>query len=118
MKAGIVYSDALTTVSPRYAREITTPEFGCGLDGVLRERQSSLVGILNGVDYAEWKTTENPFLKHSYTPEDLSAKKAANLDLQAELGLPTNVQAPLFGPASRLVAQKRADILLRALEAI
>jgi starch synthase len=116
LKAGIVYSDLLTTVSPRYAQEITTPEFGCGLDGVLRERQDSLFGILNGVDYSEWKTTGNPYLKHSYTQDNLSAKKAAKLDLQKELGLPENDQVPLFGTIGRLVDQKGMDILLGGLE--
>ncbi len=115
LKAGIVYSDLLTTVSPRYAREITTPEFGCGLDGVLRERQSSLFGILNGVDYNEWKTVGNPFLTHSYSADDLSGKRLAKLDLQSELGLPTNDQVPLFGMVTRLVEQKGVDILLGAL---
>jgi len=116
LKAGIVYSDLLTTVSPRYAREVTTPEFGCGLDGVLRERQDVLFGILNGVDYSEWKTVGNPYLKHAYSPEDLAAKSAAKLDLQAELGLPANDKIPLFGTVGRLVEQKGMDILLGALE--
>jgi starch synthase len=116
LKAGIVFSDLITTVSPRYAREITTPEFGCGLDGVLGERQNSLVGILNGVDYTEWKTTGNPFLKHSFTADDLSAKNAAKLDLQTEMGLPPSVRVPLFGTVTRLVEQKGIDILLGALE--
>jgi starch synthase len=116
LKAGIIYSDALTTVSPRYAQEITTEEFGCGLEGVLRQRQSSLRGILNGVDYSEWKTTGNSFLKHAYTAEDLAGKRACKLDLQAELGLPQTDQVPLFGAISRLVEQKGMDILLGALE--
>jgi starch synthase len=116
LKGGIVYADALTTVSPRYAREITTEEFGCGLDGVLRERQHSLIGILNGVDYAEWRTTGNPFLKYSYGPENLSQKTSAKLALQAEMQLPENASVPLFGTVSRLVEQKGVDILLGALE--
>jgi starch synthase len=116
LKAGIVYADLLTTVSPRYAREITTQDFGCGLDGLLRERQNSLFGILNGVDYSEWKTAGNPFLKHSYTSQNLSGKKAAKLDLQAELGLPQNDQVPLFGSVTRMVEQKGVEILLAALE--
>lgn len=116
LKAGLVYSDLLTTVSPRYAREITTEEYGCGLDGILRERQNSLVGILNGVDYTEWKTVGNPFLRHSYTPENLSAKGASKLDLQAELGLPQALDVPLFGTVSRLAEQKGMEILLGALE--
>lgn len=116
LKAGLVYSDVVTTVSPRYAREITTPEFGCGLDGLLRERQSSLYGILNGVDYTEWKTTGNPFLKHPYSADNLAAKTASKLDLQAEMKLPHHDRVPLFGTVSRLVDQKGMDILLGALE--
>ena len=65
LKAGIAYADVITTVSPRYAREITLPEFGCGLDDLLRKRHKVLFGILNGVDYEEWRTTKNPFLKTS-----------------------------------------------------
>ncbi len=67
LKAGISYADLLTTVSPRYAREITTEALGCGLDGVLRRRQNVLYGILNGVDYDEWKTEGNPYLTHPYS---------------------------------------------------
>ncbi len=67
LKAGIVYADVITTVSPRYAREITTEEMGCGLDGLLRQRNSSLVGILNGVDYEDWNTISDPYLKHPYS---------------------------------------------------
>ena len=62
LKAGIVFADIITTVSPRYAREITTEEFGCGLDGLLRRRQNRLLGILNGVDYDEWNPATDPFL--------------------------------------------------------
>ena len=82
LKAGISYADVLTTVSPRYAREITTEEFGCGLDGLLRLRQGSLSGILNGVDYDEWNTTNNPHLKHPYSATDLQGK-TENKDLVA-----------------------------------
>ena len=116
LKAGIAYADFVTTVSPRYAREITTKEFGCGLDGVLRKRQDALVGILNGVDYAEWNTTKNPCLKHSFSLQDLDGKMACKLDVQAELGLPVNAATPLFANITRLVEQKGVDILLGALE--
>src|SRR6185436_10259856 len=71
LKAGLVYADILTTVSPRYAREITTVQFGHGLDGVLRDRQKDSFGILNGVDYDEWNTTRNRFLEHPYSADDL-----------------------------------------------
>jgi starch synthase len=114
LKTGIAFADANTTVSPRYAREIMTPEFGCGLDGLLRHRRQTLFGILNGVDYDEWKTINNPFLKHPYSSEDLSGKTRNKLDLQAELGLPANASMPLFGSICRLVEQKGVDIQLSA----
>ncbi len=116
LKAGIVYADSITTVSPRYAREITTEAYGCGLDAVLRQRQAVLKGILNGVDYDEWKTTSNPYLKHSYTARNLQGKAAAKHDLQNEFGLPVNPAIPLFGNVTRLADQKGVDIQLGALE--
>jgi starch synthase len=116
LKAGIVYADVITTVSPRYAREITTEELGCGLDGLLRRRNSSLVGILNGVDYEEWNTTSDPYLKHPYSPADLSGKTANKLELQQEFGLPADANCPLFGGIGRLAEQKGIEIMLGALE--
>jgi starch synthase len=116
LKAGIAYADVVTTVSPRYAREITTPEFGCGLDGLLRKRQNSLFGVLNGVDYEEWKTTGNPCLRHPYSAHDLEGKLKNKLDLQRELGLPVDGSIPMFGSISRLADQKGLDIQLGALE--
>jgi starch synthase len=116
LKTGIAYADAITTVSPRYAREIMTEQFGAGLDGLLRHRHDVLTGILNGVDYDEWRTTDNPHLKHSYSASDLTGKTANKADLQAELGLPVNPAAPLFGSIGRLVEQKGVDILIGALE--
>ncbi|MDB6121965.1 MAG: glgA [Pedosphaera sp.] len=115
LKAGIAYSDIITTVSPRYAREITTPEFGCGLDDLLRKRQSSLFGVLNGVDYEEWNTMKNPYLKLPYSVEDLSGKVEDKLELQRELGLPVDAKIPLFGSITRLADQKGLDIQLGAL---
>ncbi len=116
LKAGIAFAQAITTVSPRYAREITTEAFGCGLDGLLRRRQSALVGILNGADYAEWNTTHNPFLRHPYSIANLAGKTAEKLALQADLGLAPAAQVPLFANVSRLVHQKGSDLLLSALE--
>ncbi len=115
LKAGITYADALTTVSPSYAKEITTPEFGCGLDGLLREREGCLTGILNGVDYEEWNTINNPFLKFPYSAVELGGKAANKLELQKELNLPPNAQVPLFGNIGRLVEQKGVDIMLATL---
>jgi starch synthase len=116
LKAGLAYGDALTTVSPRYAREITTEEFGCGLDGLLRFRQASLVGILNGVDYDEWNTVNDRYTPFKYSPQDLSGKTADKLELQKEFGLPMDARVPLFGSVGRLVEQKGVDIMLGALE--
>jgi starch synthase len=115
LKAGLEFSDVLTTVSPRYAREITTEQYGCGLDGVLRRRQSALVGILNGVDYDEWNTTSNPYLPSAYSVEDLTGKIADKLALQRELGLREDESVPLFATVTRLVDQKGVDIQLGAL---
>jgi len=116
LKAGIAYADGITTVSPRYAREITQPEFGCGLDDLLRKRQSALTGILNGVDYEEWNTTANPHLPYAYSIRAMGGKTKDKLALQKELGLPVVEEAPLFGTITRLAEQKGADILLAALE--
>ena len=116
LKAGIVYADMITTVSPRYAREITTEQFGCGLDGVLRARLDRLAGILNGVDYSEWKTEDNPALGFSFSAEDLSGKTGQKLALQQELGLQPAADIPLFGSITRLADQKGIDIEIAALE--
>jgi len=116
LKAGLSYADVITTVSPRYAREITTEEFGCGLDGLLRSRQNSLAGILNGVDYQEWNTTWNPHLKYPFSSAALEGKLANKLALQEEFGLPATAAVPLFASISRLVGQKGIDIMLGALE--
>jgi starch synthase len=116
LKAAIVFADRITTVSPRYAREILTEQFGYGLDGVLRSRQSVLTGILNGVDTHEWNTRNNPHLKHTYDVRHLAGKRAQKLDVQQELGLPASEGTPLFGTITRLADQKGVDILLGALE--
>ncbi len=116
LKSGIVFADALTTVSPRYAREILTPEFGCGLDGLLRHRQNMLVGILNGVDYEEWDPEQDPYLRAPYSEARFENKLANKLALQKEFNLPVNATIPLFGNIGRMVHQKGVDLLLSALE--
>jgi starch synthase len=115
LKAGIAYADAITTVSPRYAREIMTEEFGCGLDGLLRERQKDLTGILNGVDYSEWNTTKNSHLFKTYSVGRMAGKKVNKAELQKLVGLPVDESVPLFGTISRLAEQKGVDIQLGAL---
>lgn len=116
LKAGIVYADVLTTVSPRYAREISTPEYSCGFEGVLRERQAVLTGILNGADYSEWKTYRNPCLPYAYSEKQWRGKVLNKLALQKEMGLPPAVDIPLFGNVGRMAEQKGIDILIEALE--
>ena len=115
LKAGIAYADFITTVSPRYAREITTEEYGCGLDGRLRQRQNDLTGILNGVDYHEWNTTKNPHLPKAYSVGRMAGKKFNKLELQRHFALPVDENIPLFGTISRLAEQKGVDIQLGAL---
>jgi starch synthase len=116
LKAGLAFADRITTVSPRYAREITTEAYGCGLDGLLRRRQRDLTGILNGVDYEEWSPTGNPFLPHAFTADDLRGKAANKLALLHEFGLPAHTDRPLFGNITRLADQKGVDIQLAALQ--
>jgi starch synthase len=116
LKGGICHADMITTVSPRYAREITTELYGCGLDGTLRKRQNVLRGILNGVDYEEWKTEGNPYLPYPYSAADLSGKQLDKAALQKELGLPEAPNIPLFGTISRLAEQKGVDLQLAALQ--
>ena len=116
LKAGIAYADVITTVSPRYAREITTVEYGCGLDGLLRRRRERLVGILNGVDYQEWNTTQNSHLFQAYSASRMAGKKKNKKELQKLLGLLVSETTPLFGTISRLAEQKGVDIQLGALE--
>ena len=114
MKAGLVYSKKITTVSPSYAREICTPEFGCGLEGVLRDRGSDLSGILNGVDYGIWNP-EIADIAKPYNADNLKGKKFCKRALQSELGLSNQADGPLFAVVSRLTSQKGMDLLLAAL---
>jgi starch synthase len=116
LKAGLACSDAITTVSPRYAREITTQEYGCGLDGLLRRRQNILTGILNGVDYDEWNTQRNPFLNAPYSADNLSGKRSCKLALQERFKLTQDIETPLFGCVTRLADQKGIDLLVGSLE--
>lgn len=118
LKAGITMADQISTVSPTYAREIITPEYGANLDGVLRNRAQDLCGILNGVDYKEWNTTANPNLKCSYTADNLRGKATLKRNLQREFGLPEAARVPLLASVTRLDPnQKGTGILLDALKA-
>ncbi len=115
LKAGIACADAVTTVSPRYARETTTQEYGAGLDGLLRKRQNVLTGILNGVDYHEWNTTLNPHLAAPFSADNMSGKAVCKSALQERLALSVDANIPLFGTVTRLADQKGIDLLLAAL---
>ena len=118
MKSGLVFADCLTTVSPRYAREICTPEFGAGLDGVLSARRTRLRGILNGVDYRLWDPANDPHLPANYSRDDLAGKARCKAALQAASGLTVDARATLFAVVSRLTDQKGTDLLLAAVPAL
>lgn len=116
MKGGINYADAVTTVSPNYAREIQTPAYGCGLDGLLRARAYKLRGILNGIDETVWDPSRDPHLPKPYGRRDFVGGKRDNkAALQAELGLAIEADTPLFGWVGRLAQQKASDLLIAAL---
>ena len=112
IKGGLVYSDMLNTVSPTYAREIQTPDFGFGLDGLLRHRADRLAGILNGIDDREWDPEHDPRIAHNYNISRIRAKRENKRALQREYGLALDSQAPLIGMVSRLVRQKGVDLVL------
>jgi starch synthase len=114
MKAGLQFADALTTVSPTYAREIQTPAFGCGLDGVIRARAGRLTGILNGVDTEIWNPATDAALPARYDAASLEGKREVKIALQRELGLAPRADAMLIGMVSRLSHQKGIDLLLDA----
>src|SRR3989442_13303434 len=114
MKAGIVCADFVNTVSPTYAKEIQTPEFGEGLDGLLRSRAAKLSGILNGIDYDVWNPAKDPFVAQRYAKSTVEKKRADTAALQKEAGLPSDPTRPLTGYVSRVTPQKGFDILIDA----
>ncbi|MDR3370088.1 glycogen synthase GlgA [Rhodoferax sp.] len=118
MKAGLYYSDYITTVSPTYAREIQTPQQGCGFDGLLRTRSGSLSGILNAVDDAVWNPAIDHHLSNRYNVSDMIGKSNCKAALQEELGLTIQADAPLFGVVSRLTDQKGLHLVMGAIDAI
>jgi len=115
MKAGLKFADRITTVSPTYAREIATHEFGCGLDGVIRGRGQAVSGILNGIDDEVWNPATDPAIAEPFDAERLQGKAACRRALQAEMGLAPDDGALLLAVVSRLTAQKGMDLLLAAL---
>jgi starch synthase len=117
MKAGLHYADRITTVSPGYAREIQTPEFGFGMDGLLRSRAGALSGILNGIDRTVWNPQVDSLIAARYSAADLAGKTACKRALRAELGLKAT-SGPVFTVISRLTAQKGLDLLPAVLPAL
>lgn len=112
LKAGIRFADKVTTVSPTYAREICTPEFGFGMEGLLQSRRADMTGILNGVDHEVWNPGADDCLSQVYSSRRPGGKQACKTDLQQRLGLHVDAAAPLAMSLSRLTGQKMADVLL------
>ncbi len=115
-KGAIAHATLITTVSPTYAREIQTPAFGYGLDGVLRRHAKDLFGIVNGIDPGEWNPATDPHLSARFDASDLRGKAVCKAELQKEAGLPVREDVPLFGLVARLVPQKGVDVLAHALD--
>lgn len=119
LKAGIVFSDWITTVSPSYSQEIQTAYYGSGLQGVLAERRHRLVGIVNGVDYGIWNPVQDPHIAARYDVETVTAgKPLCKAALQRRYGLPEEARAPVLGMIARLVEQKGVDLVVQAADAI
>lgn len=118
LKAGLFYSDKITTVSPTYASEIQTLAQGAGLDGLLRERAHDVLGILNGVDYAVWHPSIDEAIAAPYWADDMAGKAACKRALQQRFGIAQEADAPIFGVVSRLTEQKGLDLLLAAVPEI
>ena len=115
IKGGLAYADWLTTVSPTYAHEIQEPEFGFGLDGLLRHRADQLTGVINGIDYDDWNPATDPALIQHYDIDHFADKAANKAALQKELNLPTLPNTPVLAFIGRLVWQKGVDVLLETL---
>jgi starch synthase len=118
IKGGLVFADWVTTVSPTYAKEIRTSEFGCGLDGLLKHRADTLTGIVNGVDYSVWNPGRDLLIPVQYNQRSLFHKVENKRELQAYFGLPVDSGVPLFAIISRLVEQKGIDLVMEVVPAL
>jgi starch synthase len=116
LKAGLVFADKISTVSRAYAREICTPAYGFGLEGVFQKRRRDVVGIMNGADYRVWNPVNDPFLVRNFSPDDLSGKQTCKADLQRTFGLPEKPDVPLLAIISRLAVQKGLDLVESVLD--
>lgn len=112
MKGGILFADRVTTVSPRYAKEIQTPEFGCGLDGVAQTRADDIVGLLNGVDTAIWDPATDAHLPARYSQANMAGKQACRTELLKRAGFAPNFKGPIFGMVARFTQQKGVNLVL------
>jgi starch synthase len=112
MKGGILFADRVTTVSPRYAQEIQTPEFGCGLDGVVQTRAEDIVGLLNGVDNSIWNPAVDALLPARYSAVNLAGKQVCRAELLKRCGFAADSKGPIFGVVARLTEQKGVDFIL------
>src|SRR4051794_3090511 len=112
MKGGILFADRVTTVSPRYAREIQTPEFGCGLDGVAQTRADDIVGLLNGVDNSVWNPAVDALIPARYSAVNMSGKLVCRAELLKRCGFAPEFKGPIFGMVARLTEQKGVTLLL------
>jgi len=112
LKSGLLFADRVTTVSPRYAEEIQTPEFGCGLDGVAQTRAEDIVGLLNGVDTAVWNPATDPHLPARYSAGNMAGKQICRTELLKAFGFDPAFTGPVFGMVCRLTEQKGIDLLL------
>jgi len=118
LKTGILHADFLTTVSPTYAREILTPDFGMGLQDLLKQRSASLVGILNGVDYEEWNPANDMLIPYFYDRRRMSGKRKNKLALMRELQLDSSAGMPLIGMVTRLTYQKGIELVQKVVPAM
>ena len=118
LKAGLLWSDLINTVSRKYSQEIQTEEFGCGLEGVLQARATDVHGILNGIDYEDWHPSHDRFLTARFSKDALAGKAACKADLQQAFGLPVQADVPLLAVISRLAEQKGIDLVAEALDAL
>lgn len=116
LKGGIIFADLVTTVSPRYAKEIQTPEFGCGLDGVIATRLDDLHGLLNGIDTAVWNPATDKCLPARYSATNLKGKAICRAALLKEFGWSAKFKGPIFGMVCRFTAAKGLDLVLAAKE--
>ena len=116
LKGGIVYADAVSTVSPSYANDITTPEGGEGLDGLMQARRNVLYGILNGLDYEEYNPLKDPYIEYHFSKDDMANKRMNKIQLQKTLGLPISDDTFMIGIVSRMTDQKGFDLIAYVME--